>query len=107
MGRAGWRGGVRPHAGVAAADCPEHRAPSSGESQPEINETAANQSHARIGARSGARHRTPRGGPAMIARIGYFGDLTPEQEAASLTNLRERFKPAITSQDGFVAAYWL
>jgi heme-degrading monooxygenase HmoA len=43
----------------------------------------------------------------MIARIGYFGGLTPEQDAASTTNLRERFKPAITSQDGFVAAYWL
>ena len=43
----------------------------------------------------------------MIARIGYCGDLTPEQEATGETNLRERFKRAITSQDGFVAAYWL
>lgn len=43
----------------------------------------------------------------MIARIGYFGHLTPEQEAASEYNFRERFKAAITSQDGFVAGYWL
>jgi len=43
----------------------------------------------------------------MIARIGYFGHLTPEQEATSLYNLRERFKPAISSQDGYVAGYWL
>jgi hypothetical protein len=43
----------------------------------------------------------------MIARIGYFGHLTPEQEAASLDNLRRRFKPAISSQNGYVAGYWL
>lgn len=43
----------------------------------------------------------------MIARIGYFGHLSPEQDAASVQNLRERFKQAISSQDGFVAAYWL
>jgi hypothetical protein len=43
----------------------------------------------------------------MIARIGYFGHLTPEQEAASLHKLRERFKAAISSQDGYVAGYWL
>jgi hypothetical protein len=43
----------------------------------------------------------------MIARIGYFGHLTPEQEAASEVNFRERFKAAITSQDGFIAGYWL
>ncbi len=43
----------------------------------------------------------------MIARIGYFGHLTPEQEAASEYNFRERFKAAITSQDGFIAGYWL
>jgi hypothetical protein len=43
----------------------------------------------------------------MIARIGYFGHLTPEQEAASLDNLRRRFKAAISSQDGYVAGYWL
>jgi antibiotic biosynthesis monooxygenase len=43
----------------------------------------------------------------MIARIGYFGHLTPEQEAASEYNLRERFKAAISSQDGFIAGYWL
>lgn len=43
----------------------------------------------------------------MIARIGYFGHLSPEQEAASEFNFRERFKAAITSQDGFIAGYWL
>ena len=43
----------------------------------------------------------------MIARIGYFEGLTPEQEAESERNLRERFKPAISSQEGFIAAYWL
>ena len=43
----------------------------------------------------------------MIARIGYFGHLTPEQEAASLDNLRRRFKPAISSQEGYIAGYWL
>jgi hypothetical protein len=43
----------------------------------------------------------------MIARIGYFGHLTPQQEAASEFNLRERLKAALTSQDGFIAAYWL
>jgi heme-degrading monooxygenase HmoA len=43
----------------------------------------------------------------MIARIAYFGHLTPEQEAASLDNLRSRFKPAISSQEGYVAGYWL
>jgi heme-degrading monooxygenase HmoA len=43
----------------------------------------------------------------MIARIGYFGRLTPEQEAASEFNFRERFKAALTAQDGFIAAYWL
>jgi len=43
----------------------------------------------------------------MIARIGYFSHLTPEQEAASEYNFRERFKAAITSQDGFIAGYWL
>jgi hypothetical protein len=43
----------------------------------------------------------------MIARIGSFGQLTPEQEEASLYNLRERFKLAISSQDGYVAGYWL
>ena len=43
----------------------------------------------------------------MIARIGYFGHLTPEQEAASLDNLRRRFKPEISSQEGYVAGYWL
>jgi Antibiotic biosynthesis monooxygenase len=42
-----------------------------------------------------------------IARIAYFGHLTPEQEAASLHNLRERFKAVISSQDGYVAGYWL
>lgn len=43
----------------------------------------------------------------MIARIGYFGHLTPEQEAAGEINFRDRFKAAIISQDGFVAGYWL
>jgi hypothetical protein len=33
--------------------------------------------------------------------------LTPEQEAASLDNLRRRFKPAISTQDGYIAGYWL
>jgi len=43
----------------------------------------------------------------MIARVGYFGHLTAAQAAASEVNFRERFKAAITSQDGFVAGYWL
>jgi hypothetical protein len=43
----------------------------------------------------------------MIARVAYFGHLTPEQEAASEFNARERFKAAISSQDGFIAGYWL
>jgi|SRR6266571_9245089 len=42
----------------------------------------------------------------MIARIGYFGDLTPAQLDAQEKN-GERFFPAITSQPGIVAAFWL
>jgi hypothetical protein len=43
----------------------------------------------------------------MIARIGHFDPMTPEQMAAAEFNLRERFKPALTAQEGLVAAYWL
>ena len=93
----------RPHAGVVRASRPGRRAPGGGESQPEINETAANQSHARIG----ARHSAPARKTRYDRTYSLLWPTFPEQEAASLTNLRERFKPAITSQDGFVAAYWL
>ena len=43
----------------------------------------------------------------MIARIGTFRRLTPEQRAASEDNLRRRFLPALRAQPGFVAGYWL
>jgi hypothetical protein len=43
----------------------------------------------------------------MIARIGLFRDLAHEAVAESRRNLVERFRPALTAQEGFVAGYWL
>jgi heme-degrading monooxygenase HmoA len=43
----------------------------------------------------------------MIARIAYFDNITPEQRAARGVYFREQFQPAITSQDGFIAGYFL
>ena len=43
----------------------------------------------------------------MIARVGIFENLSPEAEAASTHNLRERFLPALKAQEGFVGGYWL
>ena len=43
----------------------------------------------------------------MIARIAYFDNYTPEQMAARGVYFREQFQPAIASQDGFIAGYFL
>ncbi len=43
----------------------------------------------------------------MIARVGYFGDLTPEQQRAQEENGKRRFFPAISSQPGLVALLWM
>ena len=43
----------------------------------------------------------------MIARIGYFDSPTPEQAQAAADNLTRRFKAALASQPGAVAAFWL
>jgi len=43
----------------------------------------------------------------MIARIATFTTLPPEISAEVRRNVLERFMPAIRSQDGFVAGYWL
>jgi heme-degrading monooxygenase HmoA len=43
----------------------------------------------------------------MIARIATFTTLPPEISAEVRRNVLERFMPAIRTQDGFVAGYWL
>lgn len=43
----------------------------------------------------------------MIARIGTFNPMTPDVAAESSRNLLDRFLPALRSQEGFVAGYWL
>jgi hypothetical protein len=43
----------------------------------------------------------------MIARIATFASLPPDVSAEVRRNVLERFMPAIRTQDGFVAGYWL
>jgi hypothetical protein len=43
----------------------------------------------------------------MIARIATFRRLPPEISAEVRRNVLERFMPALSAQDGFVAGYWL
>jgi hypothetical protein len=43
----------------------------------------------------------------MIARISTFHPLPPDIAAASRHNVLERFLPALTDQEGFVAGLWL
>ena len=42
----------------------------------------------------------------MIVRIARFAPMTPEVEAEARRNLVERFKPALSTQPGFITAYW-
>ena len=42
----------------------------------------------------------------MIVRIARFAPMTPDVEAEARRNLVERFKPALSTQPGFLAAYW-
>ena len=42
----------------------------------------------------------------MIVRVATFAPMTPEVEAEARRNMRERFKPALASQPGLIAAYW-
>jgi hypothetical protein len=43
----------------------------------------------------------------MIARIATFVPMTADIEIEARRNLLERFQPALQSQPGLVAAYWL
>ncbi|HEV2236207.1 MAG TPA: hypothetical protein VGR57_06045 [Ktedonobacterales bacterium] len=43
----------------------------------------------------------------MVAGVSYFGDLTPEQEAAQEYNSRRRFNAALQAQEGFIGGYLL
>ena len=43
----------------------------------------------------------------MIARVGYFEGLTDEQKRVQEDNGRRRLLPALSSQPGFVAVFYL
>jgi heme-degrading monooxygenase HmoA len=43
----------------------------------------------------------------LIARIGYFDDLTPERRLIQDENYRGRFQKAMARQPGFVASFIL
>ncbi len=43
----------------------------------------------------------------MIARVATFPNLSSEIGAEVRRNVLERFLPAVSAQDGFVAGYWL